>query len=293
MTSSSSISDEEATAIYVRNALFPLQRDYGTKNHQHHQIHPALTALDRIRKDLVDKQEFPFSNLFPRRVMLVRTASSGEMDWNGQPDIDDATIEVVPDVLSARCMPCNNIVKNKTILSFLRSKERYDGNQETEVIVCSDRVLQNDYKKQVAAGKDAQVLTDEKIDLPANTMKVVEETLAHELRKVVVLTPDSKTNDGTFKTVTQIASAKTMPCEKYAGIELMAAKAAECMFEQKEGEKRRGSRLRPVGFSLLPGALQQNFQNRCAQEVAKEFTSLEFGSKIAASCVKEAFKNTQ
>ena len=288
------MSDEEATAIYVRNALFPLQRDYGTSNHQHNQIHPALTALDRIRKDLVDKQEFPFSNLFPRRVMLVRTASSGQMDWNGQPDIDDdATIEIVPDVLTAKCIPCNNIVKNKTILSFLRSKERYDGNQETEVVVCSDRVLQNDYKKQVAAGNDAQVLMDTKVDLPAHTQKVIEETLAHVLSKVVVLTPDSKTNDGTFKTITQIASAKTMPCEQYAGIELLAAKAAECMFEQKEGEIRRGSRLRPVGFSLLPGALQKNFQNRCAQEVAKEFVGLEFGKKVVGTCVKAAFKNTQ
>mmetsp|Transcript_8681 Transcript_8681/g.13833 ORF Transcript_8681/g.13833 Transcript_8681/m.13833 type:complete len:312 (+) Transcript_8681:91-1026(+) len=286
---------DESCAVFVRNALFPLRRDYATSNnkHQHHHIHPALDALDRLRKELVEKRETPFSSLFPRGVMLVPTAS-GEMLWNGQPNIDDgaaATVQVVPDVLSVKCMECSSLGSSiqKGVRSFLRSKKRYDGSEESELVVCSDRVLQADYRKKVAAGKDAQTLLNERKDLPAYSMKIVEESLAHEMSKLVVLETPPEGNY-TAQSPTRTASAKTMSCEEFAGVELFAAKVAECMFEQKEAEIRRGSRLGPTGFSWLPRSLQTNFQNRCSLEVAKEFTAREFGGKEAKSCVNKAWK---
>ena len=81
---------DESCAVFVRQALFPWRRDYGSGNNHHHHasIHPALIALDRLRNDLVNKRETPFSSLFPRRVALVRQSTTdGSMDWNGQPDL--------------------------------------------------------------------------------------------------------------------------------------------------------------------------------------------------------------
>ncbi|KAL3914418.1 MAG: hypothetical protein SGILL_006109 [Bacillariaceae sp.] len=163
-------------------------------------------------------------------------------------------------------------------------KERYSGSSErsSELIVCSDRVLQKDYKK---CGKTAQALLDERKDLPPYSLKMVEEVLAHELSKLSV-------NDETNRiAATQIPSAKTMSCEAYAKVELAAAKVSECMYERKEGEARRGSRLGLGGFSWLSQSLQQSYQNRCVQEVAREFTSREFGKAEAKICVGEAWKS--
>jgi hypothetical protein len=288
---------DESCAVFVRHALFPLRRDYASNNHrhQHHQIHPALTALDRLRGELVDKRETPFSSLFPRRVMLVRKDSgSGDMDWNGQPDVtgNGAAVEVVPDVLSVQCMECNNFLsKYKDIKAFWRSKERYDGSEESELVVCSDRVLQKDYQKSAASGKTAQTLLDERKDLPPNSLKVVEEVLAHEITKLFVI--QKAEDDDTHQTAIKTQSAQTTSCEAYAKLELAAAKAAECIYEQQESEIRRGSRLGFVGFSWLPLSIQTGFQNACVKKVAREFTAKEFGNKEAKTCVDQAWKSNQ
>lgn len=291
-TPPSATEQDESCAIFVRNALFPFRRDYGTsnKNHQHHHIHPALTVLDRLRHDLLEKQETPFSSLFPPRVILVPSHSGGEMDWNGQPDLsgNGAAVEVVPNVLSVQCMECKEVIKSG-VQAFWRSKPRYDGTEESELVVCSDRVLKRDYQKSAAVGKPARVLLDERKDLPPHSMKVVEEVLAHELSKLRVVDAQ-ESNLSAKSSVTIAASSKTMPCEAYAKAELMAAKAAECMYEVKEGEIRRGSRLGWTGFSLLPLSLQQTYQDNCVQHVAKEFTAKEFGGKEARRCVEQAWK---
>ena len=288
---------DESCAVFVRNALFPLRRDYASNNrsHQHHQIHPALMALDRLRSELVEKRETPFSSLFPRRVMLVRDSTSSSMDWNGQPDItgNGAAVEVVPDVLSVQCMECNDFLsKHKDVKAFWRSKERYDSSHESELVVCSDRVLQKDYNKAAANGKTAQTLLDERKDLPPQSMKVVEEVLAHEISKLSVI-PKSGDNDNTNSTATQTPSAQSLSCQAFAKLELAAARAAECIYEQKESERRRGSRLGHFGFSWLPQSLQRSQQDRCVQQVAREFTAKEFGKKEAASCVDQALKSSQ
>ena len=66
---------DQNCATFVRDALFPLRRDWGSgRNHQHHsQIHPALNALDRLRTELVEKRtkSMSYSNVFPRGVLLV------------------------------------------------------------------------------------------------------------------------------------------------------------------------------------------------------------------------------
>jgi hypothetical protein len=277
---------DKACAVLVREALFPLQKDWKAQHHV--AIHPALDVLDKIRRDLVTIRDTPFSNLFPRKVMLVPVSGSAgrEMQWNGQPDIlDDINVEVVPDVLSVQCRQCPiNDVKNgiKAYLNNNTTTSKFSDytNPGLELVVCSNAVLQKDYDK-FAARENAETLLEQRRDLPTRSLQIVEETLAHELTKLQV-------NSDTSDIERPFLQPPKNDCHKYAEMELLAARAAECLYEHRGTEIRKGSNLKPsVGFSLLSQSKRQDYISRCAQQVAIRDTSRVYGRNEATKCVKE------
>lgn len=308
-------------AFYVRDALFPLRRDWGNSRHLHGSIHPALDALDRLRADLIEKRpkSTSYSNVFPRGVLLVprtdamdATASSNgnnnsnekqrqklnAMEYNGQPDVDEytATVEVVPDLLTVRCMKCNGGPEGRRSLlpassrAFVRSSNSstngsWQNPNHQELVLCSDRVLQSDYYRN-KPGSHGQHRRE---DPPVRSMKAVEETLAREITRFFVHGDDgesSSTATATTPSKTPIErpifpSGQSSPeeaassCDHYARLEVLAARAAECLLKKDPhtGEVRTGSALRPRAlFPVLPSGIQNTFVDRCVWSVASRHT---------------------
>eukprot|EP00529_Nitzschia_sp_RCC80_P029985 CAMPEP_0113462184 /NCGR_PEP_ID=MMETSP0014_2-20120614/11946_1 /TAXON_ID=2857 /ORGANISM="Nitzschia sp." /LENGTH=307 /DNA_ID=CAMNT_0000354009 /DNA_START=36 /DNA_END=959 /DNA_ORIENTATION=+ /assembly_acc=CAM_ASM_000159 len=285
--------DDKACAILAREALFPLKLDWNKG--QHVSIHPALDVLEQLRKNLVAVRDTPFSNLFPRHVMLVPVPGTAgrEMQWNGQPDVnEDNTIEVVPNVLTVRCKQCPIEDVKAGVKAYLSNSSNSYSNT-LELNVCSNAVLQKDYEK-FARRENAETLLEQRRDLPTRSLQTIEETLAHELAKLQVNTdvddferpllqqiPRPQGKDGGFLELDD--------CQPYAQLELLASHAAECMYEKRGTEVRKGSNLRPsVGFSLLPTRTQQDYISRCAQEVTIHNLSRLYREKEAKQCVKDA-----
>ena len=148
---------------------------------KHHTIYPALQALDLVRKDALDKKKTPFSSLFPRRVMLV-PLPTGDMQWSGQPDIVDSSVEVIPNMLSVKCIQCSEETVAKGTKAFTRTKEQEISGQKSichEIVLCTNRLLQSDYSK-----SSDPTLLEQRRDLPPRSLQVVEEALAHQVTKV-------------------------------------------------------------------------------------------------------------
>jgi hypothetical protein len=342
-------------AIFVRDVLFPLRRDWGSgRNHrQHSTIHPALYALDRLRTDLIDKRNttMSYSGIFPRGVLLVpnKTSSAtsngstidnnnnGSMEWNGQPNIVESTVEVIPNVLSVKCVRCdayNNTMKytpssanSKAFMRQITKPESTGGVQNAsqphhELVVCSDRILQDDYYRQFGGrGKDESLLKEQqqqrREDMPIQSTRAIEETLIREITKLKVNTDDenntaSTTNDvltysSLSSNTSSASSSSSSICDEYAKFELMAAKVSECMLLRKQKETRIGSALKPSSpflFSMLPIGTQHNFVNRCIQSVAIKYTTDAvkqqksklndvYTNAVPKECVERAWKNHQ
>ncbi len=334
-------------AIFVRDALFPFRRDWGstkagrgTGGRSHRQIHPALMALDRLRKDLIELRpnSSSFSIIFPRGVLLVTQSDalvegggksdkkSRAMEYNGQPDVDESTasVEVIPNLLTVKCMSCNQSkflpISGRSSNAFVREKYKswknpqdddYEASKEHELVICSDRILQKDYYAQ-GSSKDH----DRREDLPIRSMKAVEETLAREITKLQVH-KDGSTDATTGKlqppilySVFPSSSDKTDAsgsCEAFARLEILAARAAECLIVSKRddvsgkvNETRMGSAIFPKSlYPVMPHSLRRNFVNRCVFQVATHHTVE--AAKVARSdmpvrprdCVRSAWKAAQ
>lgn len=262
-------------AYFVRDALFPLLKDWGSNNRHHSQIHPALDALDRLRTSLVDRRPttMSYSNVFPRGVLLVpkseavdhsnnhRATTTTAMDYNGQPEVDEsnASLEVIPNLLTVQCLNCSSITTDGG-KAFVRTQtNKYTHETQHQIVVCSDRVLQTDYTS------DTNIGSGRREDLPVKSLQIVEETLARELTKLRV---HRETNDDE---VLDYPTPTTTPCEAYASLEVMAARASECLLLQNTdgGELRKGSALKPHAvFGWLPGSVQNRFIDRCVRSVA-------------------------
>lgn len=282
---------DKACAVLVREALFPPQKDWNTQHHV--AIHPALHALDRLRHDLVEQRETPFSSLFPRKVMLVPVPGSRgtQMQWNGQPDLSQngSRVEVVPDVLTVQCQQCPLLadVVHAGVRAFRRESGKNSNNAGIELVICSNAVLGKDYDR-FAARDNAATLLEQRRDLPVQSLKVVEETLAHELTKLQV-SHDRGVDDSGPALLDQPGD-----CHEYAKLELLAAQAAECLYDTVGSEQRKGSRLRPgIGFSWLPQSTRRDFVKRCVHEVATQHTSRVFGREEGRKCVKDVVKETK
>mmetsp|Transcript_24796 Transcript_24796/g.52577 ORF Transcript_24796/g.52577 Transcript_24796/m.52577 type:complete len:374 (+) Transcript_24796:1772-2893(+) len=317
-------------AFFVRDALFPLRRDWGSANQRHHsQIHPALNALDRLRTDLVDKRPktMSYSNVFPRGVLLVAKSDAlgkdndndtntnnhnhnheAAIEYNGQPDVDEsnATVEVVPNILTVKCMQCNKFRPSSSVSSessaaspppppataaaFVRTitnpySTKDDDKTQHELVLCSDRVLQKDYHHHSRTKNNNNIGSGRREDLPAGSLKMVEEILSREITKLMVNSDSNNSNsEGTAKTKTaavthsswkEASSSSQKACQEYAARELLAARAAECLLVRTKDEVRMGSALRPSSsflFSLLPSSIQRNFVDRCVRSVATQCT---------------------
>ena len=293
MSSPTAQKDDKACAILAREALFPLKLDWNKG--QHVSIHPALDVLEQLRKNLVAVRDTPFSNLFPRHVMLVPVpgTSGREMQWNGQPDVsEDNTIEVVPNVLNVRCKQCPTEDVKAGVKAYLRNSSNSYSNA-LELTVCSNAVLQKDYE-QFARRENAETLLEQRRDLPKRSLQTIEETLAHELAKLQV---NADADDFERPLLQQIPRPQGNDgevleldgCQPYAQLELLASRAAECLYEKRGTEVRKGSLLRPsVGFSLLPSKTQQDYISRCAQEVTIHNLTQLYGKEGAKQCVKDA-----
>jgi hypothetical protein len=334
-------------ALFVRDALFPLRRDWGSSGSSisgnHHQIHPALMALDRLRTNLVDlrPKSTSHSNIFPRGVVLVKKSEAlvgntiSTMEYNGQPEVDESTasVEVIPNMLTVKCMSCNGIPFLRgsspaaSKAAFVREKPKpwknpddddYESSIEHELVVCSDRILQKDYYKRF--GNHSKLYQHHREDLPVRSMMAVEEALAREITKLQVK-GDSNDDDSLVKKNGKPISYRSFPssssssknndaaavasCEAYAGLELLAARAAECLLVRKTDEAtgrttetRMGSALVPPKFlfSVLPHSLQRNFVDRCAFQVATKHTVAEAEANEnnnlrPRECVKTAWAN--
>ena len=248
------------------------------------------------------------------------------MEYNGQPDVDEAsaTVEVIPDLLTVKCMRCNN---NKSPFlpvsrkAFVRGKHKpwknpndddYESSKEHEIVVCSDRILQKDYY-----AKSSPEERNRREDLPIRSMGAVEETLAREITKIQVQPERSATGKGKPTAPISYPSFPsresscdvTASCEAFARLELLAARAAECLLVSKEQhdddtnritETRMGSALFPKPLvSILPTSLQRNFVDRCTLKVATQHTmeaANEAGSELLIrprDCVQKAWDAAQ
>lgn len=257
---------DRACVVFARAALFPISVDWSGK---HHAIRPALQALDLMRNDFAKAENVPFSKLFPRHVIVV-PSSNGTMQWNGQPDIVDSSIEVIPSKVTVRCTECGSAIASGA-KSFTESKEDLAKRVHHEIVLCTDRLLQSDYNK-----VSDPTLLEQRRDLPPRSLAMVEEELAHQITKIH--------QQSTFEKSSTTMSA----CEQLATLELHAARMAECLYQKEGNEFHRGSALRPLGFSLLPRSLQEDFRNRCTRAVARKATSREFGSE-GKNCVNAVF----
>jgi hypothetical protein len=297
-------------------------------------------ALDRLRTDLIElrSSSTSYSNIFPRGVLLVTksealvgsNSSAGSetatraMEYNGQPDVDESTasVEVIPNLLTVKCMACNanRFLPGASSASkaFVREKHKPwknpvgDDDKEFELVVCSDRVLQKDYYKQFGNPESRQ--QHQREDLPVRSMGAVEETLAREITKLSVQSESSSEKNGyankatppisplSFPSSTSDKDAAAASCEAYARLELLAARAAECLLvhrtdeaSRRTTETRMGSALFPKSLvSMLPRSLQNSFVDRCSLKVATRHTLEAAGSSGAhlrpKDCVRRAAK---
>lgn len=260
-------SRDRACIVLARAVLFPVSIDWSGK---HRGIRPALQALDLLRSDVVKEDNTPYSKLFPRHVIVVPSASGG-MQWNGQPDITDSSIEVIPEKLTVRCSQCQG--EKPGVLAFTQVKEDRGKRLYHEIVLCTDRLLQSDYNKVADS-----TLLEQRRDLPARSLSAVDEALANQITKLREKPAIEK-------------KMGLSACEKLALLEIQAARMAECLYQKEGSEIHRGSALRPVGFSLLPSSMQENFRKRCTRIVASEATSREYKNE-GKKCVDTVFRKS-
>lgn len=282
-------------AVFARQALFPQQMHRDWKNTGQF---PALTALDRLRHRLMQQHQSVYqqhpSALFPRGVILVRDLQDeSRLQWNGTPDIDpaDASFAVIPRQLTVRCTSdCARLTnfRQQTALLVQQHSESNDSNsteaEETTLILCTDRLLQSDYREPLEASGVAR-------ELPRKSYKAIEEAVAHQIAKLGIAMQMDK--DATL-------------ADAAAVTEIEAAKAAECYYSRhtydaknavtQQVQIQRGSGL-PAGYSKLPTFLQSYFLNWCLLQTAT--CHLQYNDnnnttdpKEARAAVEEALSNS-
>ena len=271
-------------AALARAALFPLRV---SRDGHRPTLFPALEALTKLRvESMVSNPDVSHANFFPQRVIVVRPVAGNfapdELQWNGQPDIDDATATfvVVPRMISVKCMGCNGMTLSpnvpKDAKSYVRPsltghtrQERGEGSEKKrEIVLCTNRLLQRDYDEDKVR----------KLEFPQKSLAAVEEVLAREVTKM----RDSLKVDRGELQEGSISRAHS---------EVVAALAAECYFNRHGKEVKRGSQLQ-TGHSMLPAPLQHWARNRCVRSVAGKAIQREVdNAKEAKSLIDEAMED--
>lgn len=245
---------DQDCAFLARQALFPWQVN---RDGSHQTLHPALEALQTVRDAAIAAHpERSASSFFPSRVVVVRATAGvdGELTWNGQPDIsaNDASFTVIPKFLSVKCQDCSKLETTYEKAFVVASSSSSSADKETEIILCTDRVMKKDY----VHGRIQ--------DLPPKSLAAVEEALAHAIIRHATAATTLSNNDNT-----------TIEEEQVAKAEILAARAAECYYG-KEGAVRKGSALGPSGYALFPAAVQRLLRERCIRAVASRHTEAQF-----------------
>lgn len=290
---------DQACAFLARAALFPNRVDWSGK--QHRRIQPAVQQLDQLRHSILEQEDetISFSKLFPRHVLVVPAPNGDGMQWTGQPDLKDSTVEVIPQHLVVRAQTCSD---SSTRTSFTRSildstKQQQPKQIMREIVLCSNRLLQSDYDKSTDP-----TLVKARTDVPPRSLAAVEQGLARELYKIRKYY--QKDNDSTKSSSSSSKPAVPSSCPDFARLEYEATLVAECLYQKEESESKtnnsrsssssskaevyRGRFLQPPGFSLLSTSLQGRLRHQCAAKVARETTAQVYGPKVASKCVQEA-----
>ena len=249
-------------AALAREALFP--RRVSRDGHRP-TLFPALEGLTKLRLEaMLSNPDVSHANFFPKGVIVVRPVAGNfapdELQWNGQPDIDDATatFAVVPRMIAVKCMECSGMTLpttvDKNVKSFVRHSQsgltrqgRGEGSERNrEIVLCTNRLLQKDYDEDKI----------KRLEFPQKSLAAVEEALAREVTK---MRDSLKVDRGEI----QEGGIST------AHSEVVAALAAECYFNRHGKEVKKGSQLQ-AGFSMLPSPLQAWARNRCIRSVASK-----------------------
>eukprot|EP00563_Minutocellus_polymorphus_P017170 CAMPEP_0197721728 /NCGR_PEP_ID=MMETSP1434-20131217/4686_1 /TAXON_ID=265543 /ORGANISM="Minutocellus polymorphus, Strain CCMP3303" /LENGTH=289 /DNA_ID=CAMNT_0043306787 /DNA_START=40 /DNA_END=909 /DNA_ORIENTATION=+ len=275
--------DRDCAAL-ARAALFPhrVSRDGHRPT-----MFPALEALTKLRvESMVSNPDVSHANFFPQRVIVVRPVAGNyapdELQWNGQPDIDDATatFDLIPRMITVKCMECSGMTlpatMPKDVNSFVRPsqfgltrQDRGEGNEKNrEIVLCTNRLLQKDYDEG----------TIKRLEFPQKSLAAVEEALAREVTKM----RDSLKVDRGEIQEGGISKAHS---------EVVTALAAECYYNQHGKEVKKGSQLQ-AGYSMLPSPLQHWARNRCVRSVAGKAVEREVdNAKKAKSLLDNAMKD--
>lgn len=247
-------SRDQECAFLARDLLFPLkiQRDGS-----HPTLFPAAEALARLREVVWQGNGGPSSAFFPRGVLTVHDVTTGELKWNGQPDMSKsttpATVPLIPHLLSVRACVCGGSSHDDKEEAYVVRKQ---GN-EREIILCRDKLI----KKQSTTSVQSRVAVETAL---ARQLTLVAQEFLHH------------TNDD---------------CAARAMAQVQAARAAECYYsavrQAKQAEVKRGPALGHVGFSLYPASVRQMLQNRCLRAVAARYTVCET-NREAQQCIQDA-----
>jgi hypothetical protein len=264
---------DQDCAFLARDALFPLkiQRDGS-----HPTLFPAAEAAARLREAAMRREkDRADSSFYPRGIVVVHNVNTGELQWNGQPDIQaDASISVIPRLLSVRACVCGSDPTTKAKGdAYVQRKPKSD---EREIILCSDRLLKKDYNR-------AKVLPDE----TPQSVVAVETALAHQMTIIGDQLAQSSQQNAT----------PTTSCATLAAQQVQAARAAECYYSAVKGvwgqsasEVKRGPHLGHAGYSWYPAALRNALQDRCVRAVALKDTVCDKPGE-ARRCVEQALRN--
>jgi hypothetical protein len=265
-------------ASLARDAVFPLkvQRDGS-----HPQQFPASEAVARVRDAAMEyHSDRADSSFFPRGIVVVHDVNDQTLQWNGQPDINnaDASVSIIPKLLSVRCQMCGDGRE-----AFVRRKA--NDQQEREIVLCTDKLLKKDY----SPSKFSQGETT-----PAQSLVAVETALAHHVTKIGVQV-EKELQEPPGSITSKSNTTTTTSCPDLAAMEVLAARAAECYYSQTKGvwgqkaaEIKCGPALGHPGYSLYPQFIQSMLQDKCVRAVAIDATAREYKKAQARTCVNQA-----
>lgn len=231
------------------------------------------------------------------------------------------SFQIIPEILSLQIQECmvNNEAKNEP-KAYMRTTTTANNEKSTiasnerQIVLCTNRLMK-DYADIVSTTGTQSTTTMTSMDLYnlspriSKFYQLLEETLAHQISKVKdEIDFERQEHEKDVGTESSLSSCHGVACS-----EIRAAQIAECYYHKAPIMKRmtstqqsnhnhqiqnhikRGSQL-PIGYSLLPTALQQKIQNQCIRSVATKAMATAsttnpslYTKEEAKKCVNEMF----